>query len=376
MKNNQSIVHDFIPTPPQILLLTGLLAKDSGKAVIAIRDWLDSVDFDSIGVAEMRLMPILYSRLQELRISHSLVGRIRGLYRRAWYVDRTMRMELRLLMNSLSDVAKPIVLLKGAALGLYAYSESAHRPFDDFDLFMREPERLSVFNTLVGKGALLLNCGFHAQTVRLLNGRKVDIHQSPYHYAFSSHHAEPLFSRLKLIKDVRGNNVFYTLGDTDQLLHTICHGLQPSTISPIRWVVDAVHLIRQYDSSLDWELLVQEAQRLDFVECALIGLKEMKRYESNLQIEATILALEKLTTPRAVEAWRTSFRHTSGATNLWAYSKRNAVGNFDRLALIYKYIKLEIWEKTSFLIFSYKIWRGFLKLFWVLILRSVSRLLN
>jgi hypothetical protein len=116
MAISKKVLHDFMPNFHQELLLKALLCRGP-EAISAMNSWLDTVRFDSIGVAEIRLMPMLYSRMREFGIDHRLVGRIRGLYRRAWYVNMMMRKELTVLMSTVTAVTQPVILLKGAALG-------------------------------------------------------------------------------------------------------------------------------------------------------------------------------------------------------------------------------------------------------------------
>jgi hypothetical protein len=52
-----------------------------------------------------------------------------------------------------------------------------------------------------------------------------------------------------------------TLVPADMLLHTIAHGARSNAVSPIRWVADAVHILRY--TAIDWEKFVRRTQDLE-----------------------------------------------------------------------------------------------------------------
>jgi hypothetical protein len=84
---------DFLPLARHEPLLRALLATDAAAAPAAMQ-WLEAIDFDVIDVAEQRLMPFFDSRLRALALDHPAKGKIRGLYRRAWYVEHVRRQNI------------------------------------------------------------------------------------------------------------------------------------------------------------------------------------------------------------------------------------------------------------------------------------------
>jgi Uncharacterised nucleotidyltransferase len=330
-------LNNFLPDYGQELLLTALLARRV-EAAPAAEKWLGLIDFDLIGAAETRLMPMFSSRMSEFAIDHPYAGRIRGLYRRAWYLDKMMRRELSALRAVISSAAESVVLLKGAALGPLVYADSAHRPFDDFDILVREEDQQRVITALLINGACSERYALHARTVRLPCGIDVDIHRSPYHHAFSKQHVTPLFSRLRPIGVAGQGPSWMTLGDTDQLLHTFVHGLRPSFIAPIRWIIDAVLLVRRFRTTIDWEFLVRETCRLEMVEPVLTGLKVVARYEHAPEIQRAIGALDAFATVQSLKVWHENTLHPNKITKLWDQSRLNARG-IGRLRLIFEFLR-------------------------------------
>lgn len=320
-------LHDYLPDAMQRLLLTALLGSEDA-ASRAASDWLDGVDFDAITEADTRLMPMLSYRLNELRIDHPLCGRIRGLYRRAWYIDRTIRKDLAEALAIVAEASRTPVVLKGAALGVYAYARPAFRPFADLDVLVPPEDLPAVLGKLAATGIKVAEPVFHAVMVRLHNGREIDIHRSPYHMAFQPHHVRPLFSRLRpLAAGQFGpcSPVCFTLGDADQLLHTMAHGLKPNPVAPIRWVVDAAMILRAAGEGFDWHHFIAEARRLELEAPAVLGLREVAQLCHVPGLAEALSTLETGTPGRALRRYRAEAL-ADGPAKVWQATRRNACG--------------------------------------------------
>lgn len=331
---------DFLPLARHEPLLRALLATDAAAAPAALQ-WLEAIDFDVIDVAEQRLMPFFDSRLRALALDHPAKGKVRGLYRRAWYVEQTMRHELGRILSILEEDLPRVVLLKGAALSRLVYDHPAHRPYGDFDLLVPYDHQRRAIAALRRVGGITSPGSFHATSVRMPSGFSVDLHRSPYHAAFRADHVAPLFSRLRVVDALQSEGAasasrwpdqWWTLSNADQLLHTIMHGLSPGSPPPIRWIVDGVLLIRRERGRIDWDLFQHEAGRLAFVEPAIVGLREILRHEPDMDAARVLLDLERRTSPSAVAQWCEA-RRDPGMIAIWDMTRRNAKG-WRRLGLV------------------------------------------
>jgi hypothetical protein len=322
---------DFLPLPRHGALLTALLAPGP-VAYAAALQWLETTDFDKIDVSEQRLMPFFYSRLRELLIDHPNKGRIRGLYRRAWYLQQTMSHRLGKILEILEETEATAVLLKGAALARMVYDHPANRPYADLDILVPIQQRYSALSALASAGGVIHGRGYHATNVGLPCGVTVDLHHSPYRLACYPSDVEPLFTRLRLVEDKqsapanRSGRPLLTLGNADQLLHTIMHGivhgLHSSSKPQIRWIVDAVLLMRQERGKIDWELFQRETARLAFTEPSIIGLREILRHEHDIDAARVLTQLERRTSPLALEQWLPDMR-VPGVIQLWDRTRGN-----------------------------------------------------
>lgn len=316
---------DFLPHPRHRPLLTALLAPAPAARTAAL-EWLDAIDFDLIDMGEQRLMPFFDSRLRELGIDHPLAGRVRGLYRRAWCVDHIMRNELGGILETLAEACPRPVLLKGTALGRLVYDHPAHRPSSDFDILVPANALPGAVAALQRAGGTAYHTSFHATTVSMPGGRLVDLHRSPYHTAFRESHVAPLFTRLRRIPpEESASRPWFALGNADQLLHTFMHGLNPSPCPPIRWIVDAALLLRRERGQIDWDLFAHEAARLEFIEPAVIGLRETLAFEPDDEAARVLGRLQRQTSSSAVDLWLQR-RRAGGAVALWEMTRRNARG--------------------------------------------------
>jgi len=341
MVTSTSQFSDFLPLPRHGALLTALLAPGP-VASPAARQWLETVDFDKIDLSEQRLMPFFNNRLRELLIDHPNKGRVRGLYRRAWYVEQTMNHRLVKVLEILEEAESTAVLLKGAALARMVYDHPAHRPYADLDILVPYEQHQSVLSALASAGGVIRGRGYHATNVGLPCGVTVDLHHSPYRLACYPSDVEPLFTRLRQVEDKqsktanRSGRPLLTLGNADQLLHTIMHGivhgLHSSSKPQIRWIVDAVLLMRQERGKIDWDLFESETTRLAFIEPTVVGLREILRHEPDKDVSRVLGQLERRTSPLAVEQWFQD-RRVPGIIDLWDGTRGNA-RRLARLALV------------------------------------------
>ena len=72
------------PLPDQALLLRAALA-DGTAALDAWTSWERGVALDRIDAGSLRLLPLAYHNLTRLGVDPASLGRIRGVYRQAWY---------------------------------------------------------------------------------------------------------------------------------------------------------------------------------------------------------------------------------------------------------------------------------------------------
>ena len=259
----------FFPDPEQAILLEALLQPEEQARTAALA-WLDRADLDALEPASLRLLPLLHKRLAELGVSHPLTDRLREAHRRAWLADKKLRLQLAAVHRQLAEAGVPVILLKGLSLGLHAYPIGGTRPTHDLDLLVPQDLVDCARETVEANDWRYRPChALHARTFVNGSDLELDLHISPYREAVSPRHVAGLWQRRRTIAS--GNAVYSVLSVEDELLHTMGHGMYVSPISPIRWIVDAVMLLRA-GHDIDWEVLIREAAALELSHVAWRGL--------------------------------------------------------------------------------------------------------
>ncbi len=324
----------YLPNASERLLLQALLDEDE-TAVIAAKAWLDTVNLDAINHGIQRMVPLLYFRMRGWGLKHPSRPKVKTIYQYYWLADKRLRHQTEEVINILSELTTPLVILKGLALGSTVYPETACRPMSDIDLLVKPSCYKDAIGRLRLSGFISRAPAFHATTLLKSEFPEIDIHRSPYHRSFSAHFVAPLFDRIVSI----GQHSF-TLGAEDQLLHTIAHGTKSNVVSPLRWVVDAVLILRHASGSFRWELFVAEAVRLNLIDATVLALQTLHAVDRLVVDSRALTALENL---------RANVRQSdllifqdkqinqgSGPLNVWRITKGNS-DVLGRINILLKY---------------------------------------
>jgi hypothetical protein len=262
----------------QELLLKAAL-REGPVSLAAWEQWRAHVDPEQLDYDSHRLLPLLYSVLQRQGISDSQMGRFKGVYRRTWY-DNTLRLRAAAaVLQALHDEGISTMLLKGAALTLRYYRDVGLRPMDDFDVLVPTHQGLAAIEVLKGLGwiplfepvgvteAEALEIG-HAYPFRNARRQEVDLHWHVYYQRVAPTADSELWAAAHPF--ALSGAPTHILAPADQLLHVCVHGTQRAWWSEerapnLRWVADAMMILRNAPEALDWNRLSAQAERLRFV---------------------------------------------------------------------------------------------------------------
>ena len=309
----------YAPTPHELTLARALLC-DEALASPAASEWLDEVDFKNINEGLRRLLPLLYHRASSWALDHPRLPILHADYKRYWLATKRMHFQADAVLNTLASLEAPVVLLKGAALSRTVYPFPVLRPHSDIDLLLKPGNVKAACELLIASGFKLNQESWHSLLLIKDDALELDLHISPYHEAFSEQLVSPIFSRLIVLPSTAGN--LYRLGHEDQFLHTLAHGMRSNPVSPLRWMVDAMHILRDPKVVFRWDLFLAEATRLDLVEVATRGLKLLNDVCPNEINQETIAALERKRT-FASGLWFKAEREWKGPSVIWGKARRN-----------------------------------------------------
>ena len=270
-------VHQYGPWPTgeHVLLLRAAL-HDADEALPAWDAWRARCDLDAIDAGALRLLPLVYRNLTRLGVDPASLGRVRGVYRQTWYRNQLIIGTLADLVQALEAEGIPTLVLKGIPLALQYYGDVAVRPMADADLLVPVARAADAFGVVTRAGWRPQDdpvewpprfTGSRPFTNAL--GLEMDLHTHVMHECLQPDADVDLWRRSTPLRV--GSAATRALSPADQLLHVITHGFRRSTVPPVRWVADAVTIIRH--ASVDWACLLQRAdeRRLGRVAAAALA---------------------------------------------------------------------------------------------------------
>jgi hypothetical protein len=247
----------------QACLLSGALAQEAWKK------WTQRVDINKVDPASRNLLPLV-SRNQALP-QDFILKKCAGTYRQAWVENQLKwNQTIPILKQLQKGGIDQIVLLKGIALVLQTYCNFGVRAFGDIDILI---DRAHVSNA----DSILRNSGWkqkvwfgldfknpkHLSRWHALNyvhpdGMNLDLHWSLLE------EVSPALDEA-VLRDARkisvGDLCLHVPNPTDLLLHACVHGLKYSPTPLIRWIADAMTLLKASKAEIDWERLVDLATK-------------------------------------------------------------------------------------------------------------------
>ena len=273
-----------LPQPGQAALLRACLCP-SDEFSEHWRTWRGLEDIDHLDESSNRLLPLLYRQAEKSGLCDAEMGRLRGIYRYQWCRNHLMLSELRKVLAALRAESIEVILLKGSALIQRYYVDPALRPMSDLD-FMVYPDRFE------DASAVLLRYGYarridiqfkeirekrltHAvEFTRTVNGQtwEIDLHWTPLHRA-TWPGAHERFWENSVVSDFKGVDC-RIFDATDQLLHVCLHGALWNALPPLRWIVDAMWILR--GERIDWLRLMDHARYLNSVQLLQMALNYLR----------------------------------------------------------------------------------------------------
>jgi hypothetical protein len=249
----------WFPSPDGELLLRAALL-DGDVAIRAWAAWRAAHIDEHFDRASFRLLPLVYKNLAANGCEDPYMGRLKGVYRRSWFLTQTLLTRTAGAVGRLEECGVPTLLLKGAGVACAHYRDAGARPMDDVDVAVPRERAAEAI-------ALLTDAGFqprrpvderdlrlgHAETFSSHDGETViDLHWSILWRAGPD---EDLWQASVPI-ELHGVST-RTLSPADHVLQACAHGAHWNQIHPLRWVAD-VHAITS-SGPVDWERLVRVA---------------------------------------------------------------------------------------------------------------------
>lgn len=251
-----------LPNLPQELLLKVALS-DEKEALDSWAEWKSITDFENdVDLGSLRLLPLVFHRLQNLSHLDELTGRLKGIYRKSWSNNQQLIYKASLFIDEMRKTGINVMALKGIPLSLEVYNNLAIRPMYDVDIlvplsskmeaiqflrgkgFTPDDERILEYNLTYGKGM-----GFKNES-----GFEIDLHWRPLLDSIMNSDPNDFWDKAKPVEI--GNTSVLIMSPEDELLCTLVHGLRRNPLPPIRWVADSVFIVRKNHETIDWDRFV------------------------------------------------------------------------------------------------------------------------
>jgi hypothetical protein len=241
------------------------------------------VDVDQLDRASQRLLPLLYWNLRNQGIEDSLMDRCRAAYVVTGLKNERVFGVMADLLRSLQQAGIRTLVLKGAALTVLHYQDHGLRPMVDFDVLVpttQATEAVGLLTELGWRQSLGPLEAFNEAYYSMVHGRAF---QNPLGGNLDLHwHVLADCCYPGADDDFWAGAVPLTIADvsslalnpTDQLLHTCMHGRNRSRVPSVRWIADALVVLRSTHAEVDWDRLVAQAERRRLI----LGLSEMLGY--------------------------------------------------------------------------------------------------
>jgi hypothetical protein len=256
------------PTHEQELLLKAALFRGQ-PSIDAFAEWQRVVGFDHLDEGSYRMLPLLGNNLHAQGVDHPMIGRLRGIHRRAWYENQMLFRGMEPVLHRLQAAGIQCLLLKGAALVLQCYHDAGLRPMRDFDILVPEEQAVAAVGLLLDDGWRVLTAwpGKLTESFRRFrqaialeheSGRQLDLHWHVL-YDCCRKGADHEFWAASVPLELHGISLG-GLAPSDQFLLVCVHGVDWNEVAPIRWIADAITVLRQ-SPGLDWERIVKQTER-------------------------------------------------------------------------------------------------------------------
>jgi hypothetical protein len=256
------------PNQEESLFLKLILSSDTDFPLL-FSQWEQHIIFDDINYATLRLLPLLYLRMQSLKISSQLFGKIQGVYKLIWFKNQQLLHQVRAIDELFNKHGIDVILLKGIPLILETYHDIGARFLGDADILIDPAKTEKAISLLMANGWKLVNPKLpnfsqfsYVSLQRLIrefhfvNKQNIDIEIHWRIFPFSKRDEiykpvlfEDIFNRSRLI-NYRGKT-YRSMSPEDILLHVIVHGSVSNSHRTLRWVADAVTIIRTH--SIHWQ---------------------------------------------------------------------------------------------------------------------------
>jgi hypothetical protein len=266
--SGQKDAERLLPEEQLLILRAALLPGPEGRA--AGSAWLAQVDLERLGRASGRLLPLLYDRFLMDGVDHSLMPMLKGVKRHAWYRNSMLFHRASEAICALGQAGIEVMAIHGAAMTAGYYHDWGIRPMEDVDLLVHHNQVNAAIEVLCRRSWKPLEPWFERNGYSDLTRRYEDAMHFPHS---SGQRLDLHWNLLPFCLGPGADDDFWAASKettldaqpvripdpADQLLHICVQGAAWDLPAPIRWVPDAVTVLRAAPD-LDWDRFLFQAR--------------------------------------------------------------------------------------------------------------------
>ena len=246
------------------------------------------LDFQDLDHGCHQMLPMVYINLNQHLVDSVEKWTCRNAYKSAWASNQFLMHDLKSLLGLLEQRNIKVCLLKGAAYIGHYFPDYGMRAMGDIDLLIPPGRMGELISCLESDGYRVSSVQDDADAHGLMEffnsrsfvnrrGTDIDVHQYISKFIIDVEFNENLWKEARSIELFGDENAAYVLNPSYQLIHTVIHGLQSAPESSVRWIVDAVNLLRNHGEDVDWEEIKGSCRKYHLnlpMKLALIYLRE------------------------------------------------------------------------------------------------------
>lgn len=286
MSNRRAV---WLPNETQELLLHAAL-EEGELAVRAWDEWYSRTEMLGADNADIAVLPLAWRNVSRFEGDHPGLERLRGIYRHTWIRNQLLVRFGAQVVSELRGDGIDSIVLKGVALNLLHYPDDGTRPMADLDVLV--PRERAADAIAVMRRTLEPDPDYpHPE-------RRVSVHHSSpftdggdmevdlHWYSLWQSSPDDDFWEAAVPIEMAGVPSL-ALCPADQLLQVTAHGAAWNPTGILRWVADAVMVIRN-SPDLDWDRFVAQARKRELTP-GLAGALSYLRSEFGADIPASAL---------------------------------------------------------------------------------------
>lgn len=306
--------------------------------------------------------PLIYSNLNKVNsnekiIPQKIILRLRDYYYRTLVDNLQSWMEFQRILNVLDQTKVKLVPIKGIVIADTLYHNIGLRPMVDIDLLIQE-DGLSTFEKTILKLGYRKDLGgrsgnhwrkyYHHFVFKRTNSTSLYL-QLEIHWNLDFHMPNKIFFP-KLWERVKEETVdgirMFMLSPEDTLLCLALHLRRHTRSLTLRHICDISELLKQYENNLDWNYIVEEAEKNRIKSVLYFALFSASKL---LDVSAPTNILEKI----KPSLFKCKWINASVNKNTFFYNKFKRE---ELLKIKYFLLRFSLFDKTrdffSYILFS------------------------